>query len=169
VKTILSAVSATFLVAFLLLLSCVPAQVDLVATYQNKLQVPLFTGFLTIGGFLLSIKTFILVQLRTHLYDLPSYEKRLEEQRLLNANLSKYGPLKRLGDFLVYSVAAAIVTAVLQLTLGFFPYRVASAICMASAIATVVIVLIAWWQIKQNLRDWFDLLEKDYAERKGPK
>jgi hypothetical protein len=168
-KAILGGVSAVFIVAFVLLLVAVPREFDLPLLFQNRLQVALFTGFLTIGGFLLSIKTFILIKLREDLYDLPSYERRLEERRVLNTRLSKYGPLRRLGDFLVYSVAAAIVTALLQLTIGFIPHRLASAICMAAALTTIVLVLVAWWQIRQNLRDWFDLLEKDYEAQRSKK
>ncbi len=155
-----------FVCTSLVLIFALPAGVDLVQIYQNKLQIPLFTGFLTVGGFLLSLKTFILIKLREDLYDLPAYETRLRQKQLQNNSLTKYGPLKRLGDFLVYSVAAAMLTATSQLTLGFVSNRIASALCLASAMMTIVMVLSAWWLIRENLRYWFELLEHDYNSKR---
>lgn len=133
---------------------------DLPTFYAAKLQTPLFIGFLTIGGFLLSLKTFILVKLKEDLYDSPVYLSRYQERKCLNADLTLYGPLKRIGNFLIYCVLGALVTSSLQFSLGFIEHRVASAVCMSVAGMTLSLVFMAWWLIRQNLNTWFDLLVK---------
>jgi len=120
----------------------------------------LFTGFLTIGGFLLTLKTFVLVQLKKELYENDYYKQRLNDKRLLNPNLSLYGPLNRLGYLLVLCVLAALTTAVAQLSVGFIPSRYAAAFCIAVAAGTLALVFQAWYEIKCNLTTWFEYLEE---------
>src|ERR1051326_8439256 len=83
-----------------------PGENGLFSLYDRKFQTPLFTGFLTIGGFLLTLKTFVLVQLKKELYENDYYKQRLNDKRVNEPNLSLYGPLNRLGYLLVLCVLA---------------------------------------------------------------
>ena len=85
---------------------------ELVAFYSDKLRNSLFTGFLTAGSFLFSLKTFIVVKMKENVYDNEKYKKRVAEQRKLNKDLTHYGPLKRLSSHLYYTVFAAILSSV---------------------------------------------------------
>lgn len=127
----------------------------------SKFQTALFTGFLTIGGFLLSLKTFILVKMREDLYDSDSYKKRFEQKKNLDSSLKLYSPLRRLGDYLVYCVICALLTAFMQISIGFINHGLAAAVCIAAALFTMCLVIFAWWQIKLILNDWFDILETE--------
>ncbi len=129
--------------------------------YSTKMQVPLFTGFLTLGGFLLTLKTFVLIKLKEGLYDHYKYKEMLDERRLLNPKITYYGPLSRLGNFLIHSVLLALLTSFYQFTVGFIKCNIIAAIGLALAFTTTVIVLFAWWNIRQNLNYWFDLLERE--------
>lgn len=155
------AIVIAFVSCWVGLLYLVVFDINLVGIYQEKMQVVLFSGFLTIGGFLLTLKTFILIKLKEGLYDREDYKKRVDQKRQLNKGLSYYGPLRRLGNFLVYGVASALITALSQLTIGFIPHPAASAFCMTLAIFTGGVVIMAWWLIKVNLHDWFELLESE--------
>jgi hypothetical protein len=138
-----------------------PGPHGLYEIYERKLQTPLFTGFLTVGGFLLTLKTFVIIRLKESLYDSSTYKERLERKRHLNPNLSAYGPLSRLASFLILSVVSAIITAALQMSIGFIQNKFAAAICISVATTTLILVLWSWWLIRTNLSDWFSILETD--------
>jgi hypothetical protein len=127
--------------------------------YRERLQTPLFTGFLTVGSFLLTLKTFILLKLKEELYGSAVYQERFERLRELNSKLTRYGPLTRLGNMLIYAVLLAFCTAIAQLTIGFSKTWIASAFCISLAVVTGCAVLFAWWEIRYNLRSWFSILE----------
>lgn len=128
--------------------------------YEVKLQVPFFTGFLTLGSFLLTLKTFVIMKLKESLYDSECYQERVRKQRILKPDLAAYNPLNNLATFLIYAVIMAVLTAGAQITIGFLPFNIAAAICISLAITTLFLVLIAWWNIKKNLSDLFDIWEK---------
>jgi len=122
----------------------------------GKIQGALFTGFLTIGGFLLTLKTFILVQLREKLFDSADYKAHYARIKELDPTASLYGPLKNLGTFLLYSVVFSIVTSVAHLTVGFIPSQYAAVFCLSLSFCTLSLVLRAWLAIRKSLRIWFD-------------
>lgn len=102
IKKIIILIFLTYLLVVILLSNSLCF--DLHDFYSKKLQFSFFTGFLTVGGFLLSLKTFILVKLKEGLFDNKEYQERMEKRRALNPDLSYYGPLSRLGSFLIYCV-----------------------------------------------------------------
>jgi hypothetical protein len=144
-----------------------PGPKGLYDIYSNKLQTPLFTGFLTIGGFLLTLKTFVLIKLKESLYGSEFYQSELADKRHLNPNLSTYGPLSRLGHFLIVSVVSALITATAQLSVGFIHHTIAAAVCMGVAATTLLLVFVAWWEIRKNLSAWFSLLEREDAHKRA--
>lgn len=140
---------------------------DLYPFYADNLRASLFSGFLTIGGLLLSLKTFIIVKLKEDLFDHPEYRKRYEANRNINKNKVGmiYDPLYQLSDFLIVCVFGSIISATLQFTLGFINCSICPAICIASAFTSVVVVLTACWEVKLNLSRLFELLEAKEQER----
>lgn len=151
--------SLTFISCFGILYAIDSPSFMLYDFYAQKMQTPLFTGFLTIGSFLLTLKTFILMKLRENLYDSPAYKKRLAEMRTINPAISHYRPLANLGYFLLYCVLGSLITAISQFSLGFIKHKIIAGICISLAAATLSLVFLAWWEIKKNLIFWFELLE----------
>lgn len=141
--------------------------IDLYSFYAKKMQIPLFTGFLTLSGFLLSLKTVILIKLKEGLYDHKQYQKLVQEKQALNSGYTYYGPLSRLSHFLVHSVLLALLTSFFQFSAGFWNLDIVAAIGISLAITTIIVVLLAWWNIRQNLNCWFELLEKEKREVNG--
>lgn len=135
--------------------------VNLYDIYSEKLRMPLFTGFLTLGGFLLTLKTFVLIKLKEGLYDHEKYQELHAERKELNSEITYYGPLSRLGNFLIFSVLLALLTSFYQFTFGFIKCNIVAAIGLALAVTTAVLVLISWWNIRNNLNSWFKLLERE--------
>lgn len=157
-KTVIGAALIVFVGTFALLFYASSCQLEQV--YGAKLQVPLFAGFLTLGSFLLTLKTFVIVKLKESLYDTDFYKKRVKKMRELQSELSMYGPLKTLSTFLVYAVIVSLGTATAQLTVGFLPSRLAVAACLSAAATTLFVVAYAWLLIKRNLADLFLMWEE---------
>jgi len=131
---------------------------DLSAFY-SKLQPSLFTGFLTLGGFLLSLMVFIVVQLKKELFDDKNYQQHHEAVSKIQQTSSLYEPLKNLGSYLLYSVLFSLVTSLSQITIGLLPYTHAKIFCVAIALTTFCVVIRAWMAIRLTLKNWFDHLK----------
>lgn len=129
------------------------------AFFSGNLRAPLFTGFLGFGGFLFSLKTFIVIKMKENVYDDDYYIANYEKHKRLNPKLTLYAPLKRLSDLLFYTVVGALLTSTMQFTIGFIPSPIASIICTWVALATLLLVLTSLWEIKKNLNRWFETLE----------
>ncbi len=127
--------------------------------YQDKLRDNLFQSYLTLGGFLYSLKTFIVVQMKEKVYDHKRYIERLETFRKTKPELSHYGPLKRLNDLLFFSVTGFIYVALLNFTLGFINSAFTAFICSCLSVAVLFIFLYSLIIIRRNLNDWFHFLE----------
>lgn len=140
--------------------------IELLKLYPEKLQTPLFSGFLTLGSFLLSLKTFILLRLKQDVYDSPHYAQHIRESRAFEPDLPYYGGLRQLSELLVASVICALTTSVFQLTLGFWRRVYPMAVCAGMAAFTLVLVFFCWWQIKENLKLWLAHAEKEKAKVK---
>lgn len=130
--------------------------------YGNKLRGSLFAGFLTLGGFLLSLKTFIVVNMKKEVFESPVYKKEWEEQKKLDTNNvmgKRYTPLRYLSGVLYAAILACLSTAVLQLTVGLVDSFVAAFVCLWAAFVAVIILAWALWLIRANLVRMFDYLD----------
>jgi|GEM_PF-3339015 len=135
-----------------------------VGFYREGLRTPLFTGCLTMGTFLLTLQATILMRIK-EIYDTDDYKAQWEvyqdqrRQKKLAAT-GYYDPLRNLGLALLANVLLALVTAILQVTLGFVNAPWAVAVCLGFAATTLGLLLLLWWQIAANLIRWFSEIEK---------
>ena len=127
--------------------------------YEKNIRGHLFAGFLALGGFLLSLKTFIVVSMKENVYDNKRYKDNWERQLKIDPGLKLYSPLKELSDLLFYAILSVIVTAILQMTLGLYPHWIASLLCLGSAVYAILLLLKSLFLIKKNLDVWFSYLE----------
>jgi len=79
--------------------------------------------------------------------------------KYLIKKIKLYAPLKELSDLLYYAILAAILSAVLQMSLGLYSHWIASIICVWSALYAVILLVSSLILIKQNLDTWFSYLE----------
>ena len=136
--------------------------------YREGIRTPVFTGFLTVGSFLLTLKATILLRIK-EIYDTVDYSadwEAFQEQRRINNKCptAYYGPLRNLGHALLANVLLALSTAILQMTLGFVNAPWALGICLGFAATTLGLLLLLWWQIAANLGRWFNVIEKNRKE-----
>lgn len=129
--------------------------------YADNIRGHLFAGFLALGGFLLSLKTFIVVTMKENVYDDKKYIENWKEKKKFDPNLKLYAPLKQLSDFLYYAIFASILSAIMQMSLGLFEHWFASAIAVWSSIYATLLLAWCLFLIKRNLDTWFTYLDDE--------
>ena len=142
------------------------ANADFYQFYATNLRGSLFSGFLTLTGFLFAVKTFLVINMKKELYDTPTYQERYAAHLETNKNIKIYGPLRNLSRWLLGAVVASLVTAVSQLSIGLIPHWTAAVFCMAAALSTVGLLGFILYTLRNNLASWFDVIEKDAAKKR---
>ena len=139
--------------------------------YAANLRGSLFSGFLTLGSFLVAVNTFLIVNLKKEVYDHATYKQRVHDAKQGNPSASFFGPLRRLAKLLLATIVLCLSTAVAQLTVGvLFTNWISAAICIGLAGVSILLLAFVLWKVHQNLTDWFDFIEttaeKDYQQSK---
>lgn len=131
---------------------------DLYLRYYLTLRSNFFTGFLTVGSFMLSLKTFIVVKLKESVFDSESYKKTFDEQshRFSDARTEYYRPLRNLSSLLFFTIASAITTAVIHVTIGLFGGWFPFVVCVFSVGFSFVMVLLSLYLIHLNIYTWLE-------------
>ena len=128
--------------------------------YVSGMRASMFTGFLTLCGFLLSATTFIVIQMKNEVYGKPFYLEQISQQRKLNPTLSVYGPLRRMARALTIAIVFCFTASMLQFTLGLKETILSTMICLA--FGCIALGSVAWVIVLMsiNLRAWFEKLEE---------
>lgn len=130
--------------------------------YGRSLRGSLFAGFLTLGGFLLSLKTFIIVTMKKEVFESAAYKQEWEEQKKIDSSgklISLYEPLRYLSTILFVAIICCITTAVLQLTLGLAETTWGAVICLWAGLTSALFLIRCLLLIRLNLTRMFDFLE----------
>lgn len=129
--------------------------------FHKQLRGNLFAAFLTLGGFLLSMTTWIITRLHEKHYESDRYRKRHETMAALDKKRAGglLDPLHRLTGVLMTCVLCSIGCAPMQLILAAASSPWAAAVACGFGLALVALAIFAWWLVWKNLRAYFDLLE----------
>lgn len=98
-----------------------PSGIERLSTlYEKSLRSDFFSGFLAVGAFLLSLKTFIVMTMKTNVYDTVEYEKRWINNKSLDEKGTgpRYKGLKELNDCMFNSIFFTLSAAIAQVTIG---------------------------------------------------
>lgn len=131
-----------------------------VALYYTQARIPMFTGFLTLGSFLLTLQTAIIHRLK-EAYDSADHARKIEQLRAKGKNIRYYGSLERVGIALSTNVIMALFTALLQMSLGFVQATWSTAICTAFGLTTLLLVIYLTIQMVLAHQQWFKKIEED--------
>ncbi len=132
----------------------------------EKFRGNLFSGFVSMGSVLLAMKTFIVVRLQEKLYSKERYVKLYRENNDGSID-NLYAPLRNLSDFFIVSVIACVAAGIIQIAVGGEingPWRVG--IVVGLTIGGLVMLVSSWWLLRQNLRCYFEHLEREIKEEK---
>ncbi|MBI1753571.1 MAG: hypothetical protein HY014_16015 [Acidobacteria bacterium] len=134
--------------------------------YKAIFRIPLFSGFLTIGSFMLSFKAFTVLRLHEDVYKSPEYQERWVK-RAMDFSLKPItylDPLARLTDTFFLAIFFSLMAAFLQVTLGLIPKLWLVCFCVWAALFSGCLVLRSLYVLRQNLVEWQKLLSKKYAD-----
>lgn len=127
--------------------------------YSSAMRNSLFTGFLTLCGFLLTAKTFLVVNMNKEVYASDHYLENFRVQRKLDGSLEVYRPLNNIATLLHYNILFAVITSVCQFTIGFIPSPLAAGVCLTVAATTLGVLIRSLFKVRENLRGMFEFME----------
>ena len=127
--------------------------------FGEKIRPSLFTGLLTVGSFLLSLKVFIVVKFKETVFDSKEYKERLADLRKVDPSIQHYAQVRNLSSVLFLSIASAIIAAACQLTLGLIEKPTAMLGCVFAAAFAGAMLLQTLLLIRKILGEWLDHME----------
>ncbi len=133
----------------------------LYAMFAKELRPGLFTGFLTISGFLVSAHTFIVVHMKKEVYDHDQFKAHAEERKKANPAHRPYGSLKNLSRLLLASVFASLTASLSQVTVGLWHSDYAAYWCMFAAAVAFFLLVLSVIVMALNMRSWFRFIEQN--------
>jgi len=139
--------------------SCLIASEPVAEYYASHLRDNLFNGCLTLGGFLLAAYTFIVIHMKTSVYDSPDYHRNFEEKRKADSRLRRYDPLRNMSRRLFRTVCVTLIAGFVQLTIGLWKQNIAAVVCVLFGFWAVYEVGVALCVMGRNLREWLNMLE----------
>lgn len=125
--------------------------------HHKNLRGYLFSGFISVGSFLLSLHTFVIVNLKEKVFGTEDYKELFRKSRRLQSidlidEAELYKPLDHLSSFINTSIWLSIVTAISQFTLGLSTNFYACLICVWLAILTITFMLHCLIIIRENIK-----------------
>ena len=124
--------------------------------YQKNLRGYLFSGFISVGSFLLSLHTFVIINMKDKLFSTEGYKEKFAIANNISKNQidekALFRPLDRLSCFLNLSIWLSIITAISQFTLGLANYTPLSIICIWLAVLTLTFMLNSLILIRENIK-----------------
>lgn len=127
--------------------------------FGDKIRPSLFTGLLTVGSFLLSLKVFIVVKFKETVFDSKEYKERLANLRKIDPNIQHYVQVRNLSSVLFLSIASAICASACQLTIGLIEVPSAMMFCVFMAAFAGAMLLQTLLLIRKILGEWLDYME----------
>jgi hypothetical protein len=146
-------------IAVVVIIKLTPDYQTLVTFYGKNIRGELFSGFLTLGGFLLSLKTFIIVKMKENVYDSESYQQSFSNKKKINPKLSLYAPLQRLSHLLFWAILVSLFASISQFSFGLINHWGAVIFCIFLAVFAISLLIFSLIEIKNNLDAWFKLIE----------
>ena len=132
--------------------------------YAKDMRTGMFSGFLTIGGFLYSAHAFIVIHMKKEVYETPEHRQKIRDGRRAKQTMPFYGTLKNLSRLLIASTVSALVTSTSQFTIGLYHSNLAAIVCVSLSAVTMLLLALSIVVMVINFRAWFMLLES-HAEK----
>ncbi|WP_180082964.1 hypothetical protein [Acinetobacter sp. YH12102] len=131
----------------------------IIVFYGQNLRGNLFTGFLALGGFIFSLKAFILVTMKQNVYDNDFYEKKwLDLNKGNECRKAYFLPLRQLNEALYLTVLLAIISSIINITIGLLPNIYVVYVCIFTSLWASIYLVQSLYLVKRNLDTWFEYL-----------
>ena len=138
------------------ILSPLPGVDRLAALYESKLRSDFFSGFLAVGAFLLSLKTFIVMTMKTNVYDTKEYRALWEENSKRDAKITgpRYRGLQELNDCMFNSIFCTLSAAIAQVTIGIAGGPVFTFVSLLLCTTSICYLIYCLLLVKENLNSF---------------
>lgn len=135
--------------------------------FSDELRSDFFNGFLSLAGFMLAAKTFIVIHMKQEVYDNPEYQRKFDRRKeeVGEKKAQRYGPLEKMSKALFWITVSSVFAAVCQITLGLIPWNIAAILCLGLVAFAVWKLIDGLSLIKKNLDSWFEIVHEQEAER----
>jgi len=131
----------------------------LIDAYQKNMRGYLFSAFLGISSFLLSLLTFVVINLKEKMFDSDDYLKIYAERKdissgddIIKAEL--YAPLVTITTVLVISILCSIASAIFQFTLGFSANKYVLIFPTIMPFVASSFMILSLYQMTQLIYQW---------------
>ena len=152
-----------FIFAFLIsvVLCLVEEYLGLKNLYE-KIQGGLFSSFLTMGSFTLSLTAFFLGSLKEKLFDSDKYIKKIQALTELQCGSScrRYDQLINISKLFIFCIMMCFLTSLSQITLGLIKKTFFISICLAMAISTILLALYILYNVWKTIEIWLSMLNR---------
>lgn len=135
-------------------------EISQIILYHREFRTALFLSSLTLGTFLFTMKTFIIQTMKKEVYDTIDYQDVIRYRRTQGQDITYYGSLRNFSRLILAAIITAILSALAQITLGYFETEAIAWICMISAGTSWLLVALVLFHVSANLSKMLD-----YAER----
>lgn len=136
--------------------------IDIHCIYKTAIRSTLFTAFLTMGSFMLSLMSMFMFSLKDKLFDDTEYKKLyIAKEKITGKINSIYSPLINISRLFLFCVMMCFMTSLFQFTVGLIDNKIASIFCLSIAFATITLALYVLYNVWRNLEVWFCILLKD--------
>lgn len=127
--------------------------------YGEKIRASLFTGLLTTGSFLLSLKIFIVVKFKETVFDTPGYRELFAQLRKIDPRIRRYAQVRNVSNLIFASIVSALIGAAAQVTLGLLDVFACFLACVAIAAFAGAMLFQTLWLVHAIISDWLDRTE----------
>ena len=135
--------------------------IDIVIIYKTTLRGTLFTAFLTMGSFMLSLLSMFMFSLKEKLFDDQDYKNLyLAKQKITKESHPIYNPLINISRLFLFCVMMCFFTSISQFTFGLFENKYVTVFCLSLALSTIILALYILYNVWKNLEVWFRILLK---------
>ncbi|RDL18477.1 hypothetical protein D884_03298 [Pseudomonas sp. URMO17WK12:I10] len=130
-----------------------------ILTYQTSIKGFVFAAFLGASSFLISLLTFLVINIKEKMFDSPEYLKLY----VLHMNLKEgdyiskkdlYQPLRFISVMLVSAIFLSIISSLSQLTLGFSNNKFVLIIPTFTPFLAISFLISALFQIHSLIKQW---------------
>lgn len=136
--------------------------IDIHCVYKSAIRSTLFTAFLTMGSFMLSLMSMFMFSLKDKLFDDNEYKKLyIAKEKIVGKIDSIYSPLINISRLFLFCVMMCFMTSLSQFTVGLIDNCIASIFCLSISLATIILALYVLYNVWRNLEVWFCILLKD--------
>ena len=131
-----------------------------ILVYGNSARTPMFTGFLTLGSFLLTLQSGILSRLKEG-YDGEDHARKIDQMRRKGKSVRYYESLRNVGQVIFVNLMLALLPALFQITFGFVQKAWSTSLCVGFGFVTIVLVIYLAIELMRAHHEWFRKIEAE--------